>query len=83
MSPKIVITDELSTADDWKCALNAISSGVKIIASAHSDNIENLKNKPYFISNLFDRYITLDNGNKFGQVKQVYNKDLSILCDYF
>ena len=83
MSPKIVVTDELSTADDWQCVKNAICSGVRIIASTHSDSVDNLKSKPYFIRNLFDRYITLDNGSKFGQVRHVFDKDFNTLCDYF
>ncbi len=82
MSPKIVITDELSTASDWQCAKNAISSGVKIIASCHSDGVENLMKKPYYINNIFDRYIFLENNNSFGQVKCVLDKDFNKLCDY-
>ncbi len=83
LSPKIVITDELSTIDDWLCAKNAISSGIKIIASCHSDSVENLRLKPSFIHNLFDRYIVLNNGNKFGQAKCVLDRDFKVLCDCF
>ncbi len=82
MSPKIVITDELSTSSDWLCVKNAVSSGIKIIASCHSDSIENLKQKPYFINNLFDRYVVLDNNGMFGQAKYIYDKGLNKLCDY-
>lgn len=73
LSPSIVITDELSSLSDWKCALNAVNSGVKILASTHSDNLLHLQNKQGFISGIFDRYIFLKN-DKFGKIDKVYDK---------
>ncbi|MBE7081059.1 MAG: hypothetical protein E7372_00675 [Clostridiales bacterium] len=82
MAPKFVVTDELSTSDDWVCAKNVVNSGVKIIASAHSDSIDKLCQKSFYIKNLFDRYVVLGN-DYFGQAKEIYDKDLNILCDCF
>lgn len=76
LSPNVVITDELSNNDDWLCVKNAINSGVRIVASCHSDSIENLTNKDFFIKNIFDRYFILSN-NVFGQVEKIFNKDLN------
>lgn len=79
LSPSVVITDELSNERDWLCVKNAINSGVKIIASCHSDNVEQLCSKDYFIKNLFDRYIFLSKCKKFGQVEMVLNKEFNII----
>ena len=79
MSPNIVITDELSSKEDWLCAKNAINSGVKIIASCHSDSVENLVKKEFYIKNLFDKYIVLAKNNGFGHADKIYNKDLKII----
>lgn len=79
MSPTLIITDELINENDWQCVKNAISSGVKIIASCHCDNLEHLKFKNFFIKDLFDRYVVLKNSENFGQVDKIYNKDFDII----
>lgn len=80
LSPSIVITDELSNENDWKCALKAVSSGIKIIASTHSDSLFHLKSRIDFINGIFDRYIFLKNG-KFGVIDKVYDKQFVELWD--
>lgn len=72
MTPEIVITDELITENDWKCAKNAISSGIKIVASCHSGDIVQLSNKEYFIKNIFARYVILSK-DAFGIIDKVYD----------
>ena len=76
LSPSIVITDELSSKEDWEYAKNAINSGVKIIASCHSDSLDSLIRKDSFIENLFERYIVLSKNKSFGQVDKIFNKEL-------
>ena len=76
LSPSIVITDELSSKEDWEYAKNAINSGVKIIASCHSDSLDSLIRKDSFIENLFERYIVLSKNKGFGQVDKIFNKEL-------
>ena len=78
MSPSVIITDELSSANDWKCANEVVSSGIKIIASCHSDNIDNLTKKECFIKNIFDIYVVLSNRG-FGKVNHVFDRDLVCL----
>ena len=80
LSPQYVITDELSNPQDWECVAKAASSGVKIIASCHSDNIAELQNNTCFNKNVFDRYIVLKNECFSGTLNYVYNKDFS-LCE--
>jgi stage III sporulation protein AA len=75
LSPEIVITDELCAKKDWELAKTVINSGVKIIASCHAENIEQLKNKDFYISGIFDRIIFLHSDKKFvGKVKNVYGE---------
>ncbi|MBO4251504.1 MAG: hypothetical protein J5911_02445 [Clostridia bacterium] len=77
MSPQIVITDELQSCNDWQSAKIAAFSGVKIIASCHGKSIEDLRNKDYFIKNVFERYIVLDAEKSAGTVKGFYDGDFN------
>ncbi len=79
MSPSLIITDELCSKNDWLCALRAVSSGVKVIASCHAKTVNDLEQKEYFIKNIFDRYIILDKINSEKQNIQIYNKDFNLL----
>lgn len=79
MSPTVVITDELQTADDWNCAKNAVSSGIKIVASCHGGNVNDLMAKDGFTKGVFKRYVVLDSGVKAGVVKNVYDGDFKLI----
>lgn len=74
LSPNVVITDELSEENDWTFPSVAVNSGVKIIASCHSDSIDSLLRRKSYIENVFERYILLENG-KFGVIKKVYDSN--------
>ncbi len=75
MSPDVVIVDELISASDWKCALTAVNSGVKLIASVHSETISDLLEKNEFIGGVFERYVVIKNSGQPGQLNKIYNKD--------
>lgn len=72
MSPKIVITDELSSLNDWTCVERASSSGVIIIASCHGYSVDDVKKKEFFNKHVFERYVVLKN-DEVGVVKGVYD----------
>jgi len=74
LSPNIVITDELSSEDDWICAERAVISGVKLIASCHGASIDDIRAKEYF-QNIFDVYVVLDDDGVPGRIKGVYNRE--------
>lgn len=63
LSPNIIVTDELGKEEDSEAILYAVNCGVKIIASVHSDNINNLIHKPFFEKIIqekcFQRYVLL------------------------
>lgn len=63
LSPKIIITDELSENMDWLGVNNVASCGVSIVASCHGYCMEDLKNKPDLIFSAFERFIFLGDKN--------------------
>ena len=75
MSPQIVITDELQTQDDWKSAEQAATGGIKIIASCHGKDAEDLQKKEFFRKNVFDRYVFLDDLKSAGTVREITDGD--------
>lgn len=78
LSPEIVITDELFGEKDWRFCSEAVSSGIKIIASVHAGNIDELKSKNYFFKNVFERYVLLDKLN-LGKIKRIYDEDFKAI----
>ena len=81
LSPDIVITDELVSESDGECIKSAKNSGIKIIASCHAENIEDLKSKSFFCENMFYRYILLKNARNygFGRIANVYDERFNIV----
>lgn len=78
LSPHVIITDELSGENDWFCVKNAIFSGVKVIASCHGKDLEEIKSKDYFIK-VFDRYVVLnDKGQADNEIK-FYDGEFNLL----
>lgn len=70
MSPNVIATDELGGKEDMKAIYEALKAGVKIIATVHGDDIEDIMTKPYLdqIINekIFERIIVLDNSKGVG-----------------
>lgn len=76
MAPKIIITDELVTKNDWSCVKSAVNCGVKIIATCHSKNLEQLVGKKFFIKNLFEKYVVINDYAFLNFDIKIYNKEL-------
>ncbi|MBM7097294.1 MULTISPECIES: stage III sporulation protein AA [Alteribacter] len=53
MSPDIIIVDEIGRAEDTEAILEAIHSGVTVIASVHGQNLEDVRKRPA-LKTLFD-----------------------------
>ena len=81
LSPNIIVTDELGQKEDIDAVLYAVNSGVKILASIHSDSIENLNKKPFFkpliLDKVFQRYVLLSMKNGPGTIEGIYNENFS------
>ena len=69
MRPDVIITDEL-LEKDCEALERAVFAGVKVLASAHFYNIENITPK---YKRIFD-YIAVLDENSIGKVKEVYKK---------
>lgn len=74
MRPDIIVTDELSETD-CKYVKRAALSGVKVIASAHFKEVQELY-PPYL--GVFEKYVFLDE-REIGRIRNVYDADLKEL----
>lgn len=83
MKPDVIVTDEINIDKDLDIIENALTSGVKVIATIHSRNIQDLKNKPNFskllTKHLFERYVVLSNENGIGTCEGVFDENLNLM----
>lgn len=56
MNPQILAMDEISREQDLETAMNVVGCGVKLLASAHATNVEELSSRPLY-QKLLDRQI--------------------------
>ena len=77
MAPDIVITDEISSNNDWKYLSKAKSSGVKIIGSCHGIDIKDVISKAGYRKGIFDRYFLLNPFDRPGTLQKVYDGDFN------
>lgn len=73
LSPEVIITDELISDSDWCCVNRAVNSGIKIIATVHGKDVEEIKNKREFTPNLFERYVVLESNGQAGIINKIYD----------
>lgn len=80
MSPKVIITDEITEEEDFAQIKQAIKSGVKVIATAHAESVNDLKMKNYFETLIkdkyFQRFIVLSTKNGVGTVDGIFDENL-------
>lgn len=83
MSPKVIVTDEISSQADTESVCSAIKSGVKVIATAHAENISDLKSKKYFEGIIRDKYferiIVLSSRMGVGTIDGVFDENLRVI----
>ncbi len=83
MAPDVIITDEIDLDKDLISIVDAINSGVKVIATIHSRDILELKKKRFFdnlIDNkIFDRFIVLTNDEGPGTMTNIYDEKLNCI----
>lgn len=83
MKPSVIVTDEIDLGRDIDDIKNALTSGVKVIASIHANSVFDLKKKSAFsdiiYNNLFDRYIVLSCANGVGTIEGVYDEKLCLI----
>ena len=83
MKPDVIITDEINIDKDLEDIENALTCGVKIIASIHAKDVNDLRNKKQFkellAKKMFDRFIILSRDNGIGTVDGVFNENLNLI----
>ncbi len=80
LSPDVAVTDELSHSDDWKCVKNASLCGIKVMASCHGYDIEDIKRKENFMNGVFERYVILEESGIPGRIKKILDEDFKEIC---
>lgn len=80
LRPDIIVTDEISGERDFESILYASSCGVKILASIHAQNVEDLKYKKGFdgilANKIFKRFIVLSSREGPGTFEGIYDENL-------
>ena len=83
MKPDVIITDEINMSSDIDDIELALTCGVRVIASAHADNIVDLKNKVSFRSLLnkclFERIVVLSCENGVGTIEGIYDENFKLI----
>ena len=78
MSPKVIAVDEIGTDEDAKMLHHIMTCGCRILATAHGDNLEDIKRRPAFQEmlkqELFTRFIVLERAKAPGQIAGVYDE---------
>ena len=82
MAPQVLITDELADASDAAAVLEAIYSGVPVLASAHGAGLHELAQRPVLAAmmsrRVFDLYAVLDSEGT-GRITALYDRSGSAL----
>jgi len=83
MRPDVIITDEIDLDADMTSIVEAINSGVNVIATIHALDINQLKRKPNFDKILdekyFSRYVILSYDEGPGTLTKIYDEKLNCI----
>ena len=83
MSPDILVTDELSSQSDIDAVLTIANSGVKLLASVHAKDIDDLKEKKQFKQILdqkvFKRIVVISKNRGPGTIEGVFDENFRCL----
>jgi stage III sporulation protein AA len=77
MSPEVLVVDEIGSAEDAAAIQEALHAGIRVIATAHGRDIEDVKQRPLLRSmianQVFNRYVVLGNSQGKGTIEHVYD----------
>lgn len=74
LCPQIIVCDEIFGTDDFVAIEKIVRSGVKILASIHSDSLDKVKQFAGGIIGYFDNFITLSSKPTVGSIKSIIRK---------
>ncbi|WP_202076679.1 stage III sporulation protein AA [Caldalkalibacillus salinus] len=79
MSPDIIVTDEIGSAEDTMAIMEALYAGVQLLTTAHGASMSDLEKRPnvspLFEQRAFQRYIILSNRNGVGTIEGIYDQN--------
>jgi stage III sporulation protein AA len=77
MNPSVIVADEIADEGDIEAIKQASKSGVQVVATAHAENLEDLKSKKYFREifeeGYFERFVILSKRNGVGTIEGVFS----------
>ena len=59
MNPQVIAVDEITLRDDLRAVFMAAGCGVRLLATIHADNVEELRQKPLYAQLLADKVFRL------------------------
>lgn len=84
MRPDVIVADELMSEEDAQAVLNAVSSGVAVIASVHAADVDELRAKTALEglvkSKAISRYVVLSDRNGPGTYDGIFDAELRCIC---
>lgn len=82
MSPQIIAVDEVGSGEDVEAMEYVMNCGIRLLATAHGNSIDDIKNKPVLgrlvRERVFERYVLLQPG-EVGKIAAVFDERGTIL----
>lgn len=78
LSPQVIVCDEIGGEDDCQSLRSGVHSGVKLLATAHADSVEDIYRRKHIAALLFEGafdYIVLLSGGKVKQISRVVDEN--------
>lgn len=80
MAPEILVCDEIGNREDAEAIRYAANSGVRMVATIHARDRDELLKKPFFPSLLrtgaFTSFVFLENGTAKGKVRYILSREM-------
>ena len=70
MNPDVIVADEIGSEEDTQAVYSALNSGVKIITSFHSTDVNEFKRR-FKAHNIFECIVTLKKENGVGEIGEI------------
>lgn len=83
MSPDIIAVDELGRAEDISALEEVLNAGVRIIATAHGSDFDDIRQRPQLGTlverRIFERYLFLSNRKGVGTLEEIRDRNGDII----